>query len=188
MKKIKIKNMKKLLLICFFSCITLSSFSQLFVSKEKRAIINEIHQHIKGIVSTASYNKKATEVYNATYVVATKNYNQIVKDSEKKGYIDAKQEDDLKKEFLTIELRGDEPPYKVSFQVKREVRTKDILTGVYSAWTSGSVDAQITKLQTEVYETLNGSIELPKDLLEKIEKFNSGETKDRKKILKGIDY
>ena len=61
--------------------------------------------------------------------------------------------------------------------------------GVYSAWAAGVIsDSYYTKLQKEVYELLNGKLELPKDLLDKIEKFNSKETKDRKKILKGIDY
>ncbi len=181
--------MKKILLICFLSSITLSSFSQLFMSKEKKAILSEVNQHIKSLVSTASYKKKATEVYNAMYVVATKEYNQIVRDSEKKGYIEAKQESDLYKEYATFELRGDEPPYKVSFQVRIDRRTKDATTGVYSAWAAGVIsDSYYTKLQKGVYELLNGKLELPKDLLDKIEKFNSKETKDRKKILKGIDY
>ena len=87
--------MKKILFICFLSFTTLSSYSQLFMSKEKKALLNEINQYISGVVSTASYNKTATEVYNAMYVVATKEYNQIVRDSEKKGYIEAKQEADL---------------------------------------------------------------------------------------------
>lgn len=181
--------MKKIFLICFLSSCTLSSFSQLFMSKEKKAIISEINQHIKSVVSTASYKKKATEVYNAMYVVATKEYNQIVRDSEKKGYIEAKQESDLFKEYATFELRGDEPPYKVSFQVKIDKRTKDPTTGEYSSWNAGSIpDSYYIKLQKEVYEIINGKIELPKDLLDKIDKFNSTEIKDKKKILKGIDY
>ena len=181
--------MKKILFICFLSFTTLSSYSQLFMSKEKKALLNEINQYISGVVSTASYNKTATEVYNAMYVVATKEYNQIVRDSEKKGYIEAKQEADLSKEYATFELRGDAPPYKVSFQVRLEKRTKDATTGVYSAWAAGVTrDSYYTKLQKEVFELLNGNLELTKELLDKIEKFNSTETKDKKKILKGIDY
>lgn len=181
--------MKKIFLICFLSSITLSSFSQLFMSKEKRALLNEIKQYVKSVVSTASYNKKATVVYNAMYVVATKEYNEIVKESEKKGYIEAKQESDLRKEFLTIELRGDEQPYKVSFQVKKQVRTKDATTGTYSSWNEASIsDSYYTKLQTEVYEIINGIIELPKDLQDKIDKFNGRQEKNKKQILKGIDY
>jgi hypothetical protein len=49
-------------------------------------------------------------------------------------------------------------------------------------------DEYYTKLQKQVYELINGALELPKDLMEKIEKFNAGETKDKKKILKGTDY
>lgn len=182
--------MKKfIVLICFLLSICFTSFSQLFMSKEKKALIHEIDHYIARTVSTASYNKKAPEVYNAMYVVATKEFNDIVKESEKRGYIEAKKETDLKKTYITIELRGDEPPYRVSFQIKIQSRNKDYTTGAYSDWKEGSAsESYITKLQKEVYEILNGPITFPKDLQDKIDNFNSKETKDRKKILKGIDY
>ena len=61
---------------------------------EKDAILDDIHYYIKSIVSVASYKKKASDVFNAMYIVVTKEYSQIVRESESKGYIEAKYETD----------------------------------------------------------------------------------------------
>ncbi len=169
--------------------IAFPTYSQMFASKDKKALLGEINQHVSSVVSAVSYTNTATEVYNAMYVVATKEYNQMVRESEKKGYIEAKQETDTYKESATFEIRGDEAPYKVSFQVKKESRIKNYSTNTYGMWYSSEVSSDYyTKLQREVYELLVGKVELTKYLQDRINSFNSGESKDKNKILKGIDY
>ena len=46
----------------------------------------------------------------------------------------------------------------------------------------------LIKLETKMWTTLFGPIEYPAELLEKIEKYNSMQDKDRKKIIFGRDY
>jgi hypothetical protein len=124
------------------------------------------------------------------YIIATEEYNTITKESESRGYIEAKVEKETYKEYIIIEIRGNEAPYRVSFQVKQESRTKN-LDGTYSNWrnyTSTSLRSYYTKLQIRLYELLNGEVELSEELKEKIETYNSKQSKERRKILKGKDY
>ena len=91
---------------------------------------------------------------------------------------------------MTVEIRGDKSPYRVSFQVKQERRTKKE-DGSFTNWqsyTSTGLGSHYLKLQSRLYELLHGSIELSEALQTKIDDYNSNQTKDRKKILKGKDY
>jgi hypothetical protein len=91
---------------------------------------------------------------------------------------------------MTVEIRGKEAPYRVSFQVKQERRTKKE-DGSYSNWQtyiSTSLRSYYLKLQTRLYELLHGAVELSEKLQSKIDDYNASQSKDRKKILKGKDY
>ena len=165
--------------------ISILSFAQ-----NKRDLVKEINSYIKDIVSNASYEKEYSEVWNAIYIIAAEEYPTISRESESKGYIEAKVEKDTYKEFITIEIRGDKAPYRVSFQVKQEKRTKKE-DGSYTNWrsyTSSTLSNYYTRLQTRLYELLNGPIELTGELQKKIDEFNKTQKKERKKILKGKDY
>jgi hypothetical protein len=176
--------MKKLIFCIVLINIALTSFGQ-----RKNDILKEIYDYRKSIVSVATFDKKEADVWNAIYVIATEEYNTIVRESESKGYIEAKQESDTYRGSITIEIRGDAAPYRVSFQVKKEIRIKKE-DGTYTNWGSGgsASDAYMTKLQLRLYELLNGTLKLSKELQDKVDKFNSLQTKDRKKIVKGKDY
>ena len=176
--------MKKTLLFVMLSNFAFASFGQ-----SKNDILKEIFDYRKKIVSIATYDKKETEVWNAIYIIATEEYNTIVKESESKGYIEAKLEKDTYKESITIEILGNEAPYRVSFQVKKESRTKKD-DGTYTNWSDGGSVSEkyFTKLQLRLYELLNGTLELSKELQAKVDNFNSLQDKDRKKIVKGKDY
>lgn len=177
--------MKKITLIFLLATISIISFGQ-----KRNDIIKEINAYKKGLVSNATYDKEFSEVWNAIYIIATEEYNTISRESESKGYIEAKQETNTFKEYITIEIRGDKAPYRVSFQVKQEKRTKKE-DGSYSNWqaySSYSLNKYYTSLQTRLYELLNGPIELTEELQKKVDKYNSMQTKNRKKILKGKNY
>lgn len=153
-------------------------------------IIREIDSYKKDIVSNAKYDNEYSEVWDAIFIIASKEYNTISRESESKGYIEANIETNTKKESLTMDIRGSEAPYRVSFQVKQERRVKK-QDGSFSNW-EAYVDYGLgnyyTKLQTRLYELLNGPLELPEELQQKIDDYNSSQTKDRRKIIKGKHY
>ena len=157
----------------------------------KKQIINEIYSYKKGIVDTVYYKNKRTEVWNAIYIISKEEYSIIVRESESRGYIEAKEEKELFKEFFTAEIIG-EGPFRVSFQVSnQEQRTKDYIKNTYTPWVgyvSNNLNFYYLKLHLRLYELLKGKIELPKDLLDKIATFNNSQKKEKNKILKGIDY
>lgn len=176
-------------------CITLGLillllFSVTVNAQKKRDLIKEINAFKRDVVSNASFDKDFEEVWDAIYVIATEEYNTIKRESESRGYIDAAQESDTYHEYMTIEVRGKEAPYKVSFQVKQERRTKN-QDGSFSNWqvfTSSTIRAYYLRLRTRLYEILNGPLQFSDELASKLESYNSKQTKERKKILKGKDY
>ena len=177
--------MKKYTFLFFALFLSLFSFGQ-----RKNDIVKEIGSYKKGLVSNASYDKEYSEIWNSIYIIANEEYTSISRESESKGYIEANVIKDLLKEYLTIEILGDKAPYRVSFQVKQEVRTKKE-DGTYTNWqttTPWTINQYYTKLQTRLYELLNGPIQLTADLQKKIDDFNTLQSKDRLKIIKGKDY
>ncbi len=183
--------MKKLILITTLALTSsLSAWSQeLFPSKEKKGLLKEITQYYKGIVSVASYDVTTNQLFNAMVVTVTKNYSEIVRESEKKGFIDARNETAAVKETITAEIRGDEPPMKVSFLIKKQERKQ--VNGVWGNWTDVSpetLEDKLVKIQRQLYEELNGVLQLPTDLLAKLEAYNKKQKKEKKRITKGIDY
>jgi len=177
--------MKKILIL-----ITVLSINFLSHGQRKKDLIKEIRAYKMGIVSNVSYDNTYSEVWNAIYIIATEEYNTIVRESESRGFIEAKQDSDTFKESMTIEILGDEGSYRVSFQVKQEKRTKNV-DGTYSNWTnhnSSTLRSYYSRLRMRLYEQLKGPLELPKQLVAKIEAYNSKQSKDRKKIIYGRDY
>ncbi len=185
MSESKPNNMKSLLITILIFGFTLGTQAQ-----KKRDLIKEIKAYKKTLVSNAAYDKEYSEVWDAIYIIATEEYNTISRESESRGYIEAKQEKDTHREYMTIEIRSDKAPFRVSFQVKQEKRIKKD-DGTYSNWqtyTSTSLRSYYLRLQSRLYELLNGSIELSDNLQERIDEYNAKQTKERKKILKGKDY
>lgn len=181
----KNKQMKRLILLVALINITLISFGQ-----RKNDILKEIQDYKKNIVRNASYDKPKSEVWNAMYIVVTQECNTIIKESESKGYIEAKDESDTRRGALNAEIRGDSQPYRISFQVTNlQTRSKNYVDGTYTDWVTVPVfDAYYTKLYTKVYEMLNGTLEISPELQKKVDDFNASQTKDRNKIVKGKDY
>lgn len=170
--------------------IILMGISFLSFGQKKNDIIKEIKSYKNALVSNAAYDNEYTDVWNAIYIIAAEEYNTISRESESKGYIEANQNTNTFKESITIEIRGAKAPWRVSFQVNQEKRTKKE-DGTYSNWkthTSSTLGKYYLRLQTRLYELLNGPIELTVGLQKKIDDFNSMQNKDRKKILKGKHY
>lgn len=177
--------MRKFIIILGLVNVFISSFGQ-----KKDDILKEIYAYRKSIVSVATYDKKASEIWSAIYIITTEEYNTISRESESKGYIEGKLETNTYKETCLIEIKGDAQPYRVSFLVNQETRTK-YENGTYSGWVayrSPTLNTYITRLQLRLYELLNGTLELSTELQNKIDNYNSLQKKDKKKIIKGKDY
>lgn len=178
------KLIKKTSIIVALLCSTVT------LCQRKKDLIKEIRSYEKNIVSNASFNNDYQEVWDAIYIIATEEYNTITRESESRGYIEALQESDTFKEEMIIEIRGDDSPFRVSFQVKQEKRSKN-LDGTYTDWktyNSRTLREYYLRLQKRLYELLNGFLELPVELKDKIDDYNSKQSKERKKVLKGRDY
>lgn len=176
--------MRRFILLFFFVTICVFAFGQ-----RKKDILAEVNQWKRNVVSTASFDTTESEVWNAIYIIATEKYADIVRESESKGYIEAKKEKEFYKEFFTVEIRGNRP-YRVSFLVKQQKRTKKE-DGSYTSWvnyTSNTLWKYYSRLQFRLWYLLKGPLVLPNELQKKIDDFNNIQTKERKKIVKGKDY
>jgi hypothetical protein len=156
---------------------------------QRNNLITEINAQQKQVVLYASYNSDFNDIYSAMYQVVSSEYNSIQKESESRGYIDAFQESDLQKEWLTAEIKGKEGTYKVSFIAKGQKRTKNKETGVYSEWTNYSIgDNYYTILHSKLYKQLIGEVPLTADLLKRIEEFNNNCEWVNLDLIKGKNY
>lgn len=174
--------MKKLLLLILFTGIV--------YSQSKKELLSQIYDYRKSIVDTVSYNNEESEMWNAMYLISKEEYSTITKESERKGYIEAKDEKELYIEHFTAEIIG-KGPFKVSFQVTKQEKREKNSDGTYTPWTSyvsNTLNSYYLKLQVRLYELLRGKIILPDDLSKKIETYNNSQKKDKNKIIKGVDY
>jgi hypothetical protein len=156
---------------------------------QRNNLLFEIKAQKQQIVLFATYKNDFKDIYSAMYQVVSSEYNTIQKESESRGYIDAYQESDLQKDWLTSEIKGKEGAYKVSFIGKGQKRTKNKETGVYSAWTNFSIgDNYYTILHTKLYNQLIGEVPLTEELLKRIEVFNDDCEWVNLDLIKGKSY
>jgi len=176
--------MKKTTMLLIAMAICSLSFSQ-----NKKDIIAEIQSYYKTIVSNASYKKPQKEIWQAMYSVVMESYPDLIRESESRGYIDSKLQQETYQSRVNAEIRGDKQPYRVVFTLESESRGWNVQANTYFPWVHYTKHDQVNilKLQTRLYEMLNGQIKLSDELQNKIETYNS-EKKGRRKIIKGKDY
>lgn len=164
-------------------------FTILANAQSRDEILFEIDQFSLQTVGNKEYDINFEQLWDVVYSVGSSEYNTVKRESKQKGYIDFYQEDELYKEWLTIEILGKEEPYRISYQLQKESRKKN-LDGTYTGWinSGGMPSYYLHKLQFKVWISLYGKIDYPKQLLEKIETYNKTQKKDRKKIIFGRDY
>jgi hypothetical protein len=136
----------------------------------------------KKAVMNKSYDKPYDDFWDAVYIVQQKGYPEITRESKEKGFIEARLEQEDYKEKLTVELLG-KGPYKISLSLIREKK-------INNGWTKeGMISERYShKIQKEIYEQLYEAIIYPEELIHRIENYNSTQTKDKKKLLKGRDF
>lgn len=189
--------MKKIL-IAFIFLLNIIGYSQ----DSKKELIAEIEGYKKTKLLNATYNFAYKEIFDAMTIMGNQYFGNSVKESESRGYVEYVKEAGDFKEYLTIEIKGDKQPYRLSFNYKKEQKLTTWKTegefgkpnykllAVDGGWGVVNVplDLIYTNLHLRIYKILNGSFNLPEELVKKIIDFNSTQKKDRKKVLAGADY
>lgn len=153
----------------------------------KQQLLNEISAYSKQMVMNKSYDLSYDDVWNAVYIVQSKEYPQIKRESKEKGFIEAVAEKADLKESLTIEILG-KGPYRLSFAWNSQQRNQ---TGnTFSEWYSlGAVpDWYLHKIQYLIYIQLYGPFQWPDTLVQRINAYNATQKKDKNKILAGREF
>lgn len=189
--------MKKITLIVLL-IVGFISYSQ----DSKKEIINEIESYKKEKLLNATYDFTFKEIFDAMTIIGNQYYGSTVKESESRGYVEYFKDSGNIKEYLSIEIKGDKQPYRLSFSYRQEKKQTSYRTEgqfgtpsykivtVDGGWVNVSVplDLVYTNLQLKIYKTLHGEFKLPDELVKKIEDFNNFQKRDRKKVISGVDY
>lgn len=189
--------MKKIL-IAFIFLLNIIGYSQ----DSKKELIAEIEGYKKTKLLNATYNFTYKEIFDAMTIMGNQYFGNSVKESESRGYVEYLKESSDVKENLSIEIKGDKQPYRLSFNYKKEKKLTTWKTegefgkpnykliAVDGGWGVVNVplDLIYTNLHLRIYKILNGSFNLPEELVKKIIDFNSTQKRDRKKVLAGADY
>ncbi len=176
--------MKKLILLVIICILNFNAYSQ-----RKKDLIKEINGYYSSIVSNATYDKPQKEVWNALYTVIKDEYQNITKESESRGYIEAKHEEQYFKSYISAEVLGESPNLKVSISIVEYYKIATSYTPLtYSDLMLADTDNKRLKFQMKLFEAINGDIELPAQLKEKIDKYNLTQEKEKNKVIKNVDY
>jgi hypothetical protein len=175
--------------------------SRLTELKSEREIIeSEIYSFYNNIVTNVRYDNEFNDIWAALQkVIIETGYQDRLRESESKGYIEAKaigsrpyitDKTDLLmwEEFVTVEILGDNKPYTITFAFTGKMRYR-LTSGTYSDWENYTPQKINSKqMQISLYQILKGEINLPEDLALKVADFNTKCEVFNLKLIKGKDY
>lgn len=178
--------------------LTVLGYSQ----DSKKDIINKIESYKKEKLLNATYDFTFKEIFDAMTIMGNQYYGNSIKESESRGYVEYVKETGEVKEYLSIEIKGDKQPYRLSFNYRKEKKQTSYKTegefgkpnykivAVDNGWANVNVPLELIyiNLHLRIYKILHGDFKLPDELIKKIEDFNSNQKRDRKKVLAGVDY
>lgn len=171
-------------------------------SQSKKEIIADIEGFKKTKLLNSTYNFTFKEVFDAITIMGNQYYGNSIKESESRGYVEYVKEAGEIKESLSIEIKGDKQPYRISFNYKKEKKATTWKTeGVFgttsykliaedAGWKieNEPLDIIYTNLHLRMNKILHVDFNLPDEILKKIETFNNTQKRDKKKVLSGADY
>lgn len=188
--------MKKVFLfLILINCIAYSQTT-------KNELLNEIESYKKSKLLNFQFHTNFKELFDAISIMGNQNFGSPSKESETRGYIEFKKESESKKENLTIEIRGENKPYRLSINYKIETRATlyknqgtlgqpDFKVVIEKGdWTENQFNAEDINVSVnlKIYKILFKEFVLPIEIQDKIKNFNLSQKKDRKKILQGVDF
>lgn len=188
--------MKKIFLGAFILLFSIVS------AQTKSDLISEIESYKKSKLQNYSYDVSFKGLFDAVAIMGNQYYGSPTRESESRGFVEYFLENDGIKETLSIEIKGDKQPYKISFNYKKEKKQTTYktegtlgqldykLVPVDAGWKMEKFDNSIvnTNFHLRIYRILFGEFTVPNELKEKIQNFNSQQKRDRKKIIQGVDY
>lgn len=159
-------------------------------AQTKKDLIQELESYIVNTTYNKNYDVEKEKLFQALIVVGNQRYGSSIKENLNKGYIEFASENKTHKEFLGIEIIGDQKPYKLIINLKTMNRRIIDFNGNYSNWNSSMNTNQdlIKHFHFKIWTEINGPVIFPPELMEKIRVFNDSQTKDKNRILKGKDY
>ena len=188
--------MKNLLIGAFLFLISSAN------AQTKSDLINEIESYKKSKLQNLTYDVSFKELFDAITIMGNQYYGSPVRESESRGYVEYKKETKDEKESLSIEIKGEKSPYRLSFSYVYEKKQYSYKTQgefgkpdykivtVDNGWGQVNVNYDLvnTNFNLRIYKILFGEFNLPDELKEKIADFNSKQKRDKKKIIQGTDY
>lgn len=165
------KNIFKLSV--FFIAFSVISFAQ----TSKKQLYAEIDTFEKSLYLNKPFDVEFTELFNVLKSVGYTEYPELTKESEKRGFLEFSIQNASVKEILSIEILGDQKPYRLTFSVKQEINNN-------GQWQQVSKDFNpyFNKLRRKIYLSLYNKFDYPEDLLQRIEAYNATQKKDKNKI------
>jgi hypothetical protein len=171
-------------------------------SQSKKEIIAEIEGYKKTKLLNSTYNFTFKEIFDAMTIMGNQYYGNSIKESESRGYVEYVKEADDIKESLSIEIKGDKQPFRLSFSYRKEKKKTKWktegelgqpnfkMTSEDAGWEAVKepLDIIYTNLHLRMNKILHIEFNLPDELVKKIETFNNTQKRDRKKVLAGADY
>lgn len=126
----------------------------------------EIRKHKAHVARNAKYDQRYKDVYSAVYSVTSGKY-KFARESESRGFIETEWERtssslSQSRKHITAEIIGRESPYRVTMRVTRRSRSKR--TDGWSTWTTKRDIRTENRLLIEIYELINGKIDIPTEL------------------------
>jgi hypothetical protein len=189
--------MKKIVLASIL-LINFLSYSQ----PSKNEIIIEIEGYKKTKLLNSYYDFTFKEIFDAMTIMGNQYYGNSIKESESRGYAEYIKDSGDFKEYLSIEIKGDKQPFRLSFNYKQEKKQtlwktegefgkpNYKIVAVDNGWAIVNVPLELiyTNLHLRINKILHIEFNLPEELLKKIETFNNMQKRDRKKVIAGVDY
>jgi hypothetical protein len=143
----------------------------------KKRLLAEVDAYEKSVYLNKPYDVEFSDLFNALKAVGYTEYSELTKESEKRGYLEFYFSNESIKETLSIEILGDEKPYRLVFSVKQEANTN-------GQWQQVNKDFNpyFNKIRRKLYLSLFNKFDYPEDLLKRIEAYNLTQKKDKNKI------
>lgn len=159
------------------------------MAQNKKQLQQELYNYSKSVVMNKAYDKPYADVYNAVYIVMSKEYPNVTKSEKNKNEISGEAFHELYRENLSMEIIGN-GPYRVVFKFRKTHRNYNP-NGGYTAWfdVNEIPENYSYKIQYQLYAILNDGGHLwPQALKDKVQAYNSKQKKDKNKLVQGIDW
>lgn len=157
-------------------------------AQNRKALLSELQNHARNEVVNRSYDVDRSKLYEGVLVMMKQEYSKLTVQDPVTGIIEGYHETDRVKETFRAEIVGS-GPYRVVYSLRQQYRNLE-LSGRYTGWFENTIipDNYTYKVSFEVYVAVYNGFSWPDNLVEKVNKFNDGQKRDKNKLLPGRDF